>query len=111
VSTVWSERIDPVLKIGTPLEGVGVRNWALTKADALRALENLLEMEVGIAGGDVYKLVNGKLELTYNNWFCDRNAREISEHYVARSVAHARNYIANYEDQGMEFFFALVPAK
>jgi hypothetical protein len=111
MSTVWSDKIDPLLKIGTPLESVGVRNWALTKADALRALENLFEMGVGIAGGDVYKRVNGKLALTHDNWFCDRNSHEISEHYVARSVNHARKYIANYESQGEEFLFALVPTR
>ncbi|WP_262511499.1 hypothetical protein [Deminuibacter soli] len=39
---LWSSEIDKILNIGLLLKDVGVNNWALTKSQALHAVDEFL---------------------------------------------------------------------
>ena len=81
-----------MLREGEFLEMLGVRNWALDRAGALDAVERLSCEGVAVAGGDVYRREDGRLETTYDNWYCNRNDGEQMNEYIERSVDIARNY-------------------
>jgi len=109
VQYVWSEKIDSILSAGESLEVLGVRNWALDQAGALYALERLHQEGIAVAGGDVYRLENGRLEPTYDNWYCDRSDGEQIGEFVERSIGVAMNYITEYLNSDGRAFFSLVP--
>lgn len=109
VQYVWSEQIDSMLREGEFLEMLGVRNWALDRVGALDAVERLSCERIAVAGGDVYKRENGRLETTYDNWYCNRNDGEQMSEYIERRVDIARNYISKYPGSDSRVFFSLVP--
>lgn len=110
VTTVWSKAVDQILGVGRSLEDVGVRNWALTRAQALDALIRLDTAQIAILGGDVYELRDGILRPRYDNWHCDRKQNESGTAFATRSVAAARSYIADYRpEKETEVFFVIVP--
>lgn len=109
VQYVWSEHIDSILGVGEYLEMLGVRNWALDQAGALDAVEKLSCQGIAVAGGDVYRRENGRLESTYDDWYCNRNDGEQMDEYVERSTSLARNYISAYPNSDGGAFFSLVP--
>jgi hypothetical protein len=107
----WSTTVDEILNVGIPLSDVGIRNWALTKNDALTSLDQLLAEGVAVLGGDVFALRAERLESNYDNWFCDRAPDEEQSAFVARSINKAKDYVMRYPASSTdEFFFALVPA-
>lgn len=110
VNELWSKQIDSILCTGRSLSALGVRNWALDRLGALSALDEFCVLGVAVAGGDVYKLKGEILELTYDNWYCDRSINEDILEYVDRSIAAARRYILEYPASETEYFFALVPS-
>lgn len=93
MSTIWSEQVDPILSRGVLLDGLGVRNWALGRDDALHAIYELEALGVAILGGDVYKLVGDKAELTYDSWYCDQGPGESDSDFTKRSSGKAASYI------------------
>lgn len=109
VQYVWSEKIDSILREGESLETLGVRNWALDQAGALGAVERLSRERIAVAGGDVYRRENGRLETTYDNWYCNRKDGEQMSEYIERSVDIAKNYISEYPGSDSGVFFSLVP--
>jgi len=104
---IWNESLDAVLAIGRPLEPLGVRNFALSKASALEALEQLKLLGIAVLGGDVYVDQEGELQNNCDNWYCDPLEGEDNTAFVSRSVALARNYIQSYSFDSA--YFALVP--
>ena len=110
MKTVWSYRIDNILKVGYSLDEAGLRNWALQKDDALNALIKLEELQVPILGGDVCEFINGILQYNYDNWYCDRLTNESHLDFVSRSIKKAKEYIEHYNiKESDKIFFALVP--
>jgi len=106
---IWSDEIDSVLGQGRSLEGLGVRNWALDREQAMSALGRLGMLEVAVLGGDVYTVIGTDIESTLDNWYCNRRSDEAEAHFVERSIGVARNYIATYPGDLDTVFFALVP--
>jgi len=104
---VWSENIDPVLSRGIFLDDLGVRNWALSREDALHAIYEFEAIGVAILGGDVYQFVGEKAEQTYDSWYCDQGLGESDFEFLKRSLDVAKSYINNYLVPGR--LFALVP--
>lgn len=74
------------------LEKFGINDLAWDKENA----KNLMEDEIGILGGDVYKLTNKQLQPTYDNWSCEQKIPESLEDFYARSKKESLNYIYNY---------------
>ena len=92
---------------GISLQDIGVNNFALDKTSTLEYFQKLFKEHVAILGGDVYLLKDGKLKLTYDNWYCNRGESESMESYVARSIDEAKTYIENYSDDTALFCLVL----
>lgn len=105
---IWSDNVDPILSAGRSLEDVGVRNWGLTREDALFALERLRKTGVAVLGGDVYKVTRNGVDLSYDNWLCAKSAGESEVDFLVRSIDKAKNYISSYRSE--RSLFAIVPA-
>lgn len=58
-------------------------------------------------GGDVYCLINGVAEQTYDNWYCDQEINELDSEFLRRSASKAKSHIENYKVDGA--LFAIVP--
>jgi hypothetical protein len=102
----WSEKVELIISCGIPLHGAGVSNWALSKEQALDALNKFEAQRISVLGGDVYKLINGEPESNYDSWYCERESNEPFEDFVSRSIKKARTYIINYNspNQQQELF-------
>lgn len=107
MSVIWSEQIDPILNCGLYLGCVGIKNWALGRDDAIRAVNELEALGFPVLGGDVYQLVDRSPEHTYDNWYCDQEPGELYSAFLKRSSAKARSYIENYSVNGV--LFSMVP--
>jgi Immunity protein 40 len=83
---------------GKSLSEIGVNGMALERDAALEAIEALKDSQSAILGGDVYRLVAGIPEHTYDNWYSQREDSESLEHYVRRSWGVAKRYIESYVD-------------
>jgi hypothetical protein len=107
---IWTNDVDAILGVGRSLENVGVRNWALEQTAALIALDQLNAIGVAVLGGDVYDVSGSNLEPSYDSWYCNRDAGETPQDFVARSFAKAKSYISNYQAPAGSVFFAIVPS-
>lgn len=107
---IWSTEVDEILKQGYFLGKEGVNNWALSKQQALKALDELLIKKFSILGGDVYVSRNDMFRPTYDNWYCDFFPEESDEEYLWRSIEKAKLYIEKYGiTEKEDFYFVLVP--
>jgi len=71
---------------------------AFNRHDILEALGCLKGTHIGVFGGDVLRVVDGKLRYTYESWHTDKSPGEDVWKYLARSIAEAEIYIRNYPD-------------
>jgi len=93
----------------TLLEQCGVNNVAWSRADTLAVLESIGAMKVAVLGGDVYQFSNGRLSLTFDNWYCERQQGESPEEFASRSLSFGRDYVARYAvPENPSPWFALV---
>ncbi|MBI5845311.1 MAG: hypothetical protein HZB23_11650 [Deltaproteobacteria bacterium] len=106
--TNGSKKSDAILSVGRWLGDVGINSWALTREQALIALDKLEAEANGILGGDVLAEKSGVLRHNYDNWHCDPEQDESNSAFVFRSIMNTRTYIANYPDT--ECFFVIVTA-
>jgi len=92
------------------LAAQGINNWALTKAQALLALDEWELTGIPIAGGDVMKPESDRIIHTYDNWSCELRPNESEAEYCLRSYKETRKYITNYNiDFIGQIYFCLVP--
>ena len=107
---VWSIEVDEILKVGYQLNDIGLRNWALTKPQALIALEQLAAMQISILGGDVCQYVDGLIKPNYDSWHCDQLPEEPKIIFFNRSIAKSKEYIEAYPiKEPDKIYFVLVP--
>jgi hypothetical protein len=105
----FSPVVESILSRGVDLEEFGSANWALYRADALVALSELQELGEPVLGGDVWKMMDGRPFLTFDNWFCRRSADEPFQSFLERSIEVAKNYILSYgSSESDEHLFELV---
>jgi hypothetical protein len=110
MKTIWSNKIESILKMGKPLDSIGVNNWALSKKEALIAIEKLTQECVPILGGDVYEMINGRLKSTYDSWYCDIEEDESENSFLIRSIDKAGTYIRKYNARNANaIYFVIVP--
>ena len=83
---------------GQSLEDAGVTGHGLERSAALKAISVLSHHKIPILGGDVFRLSNGKLELTYDNWHIDKKDDEATKSYAIRSAQISENYVRNYHE-------------
>lgn len=94
---------------GENLEKLGINNFALTKIDALHLLELLEKYNKPVYGGDVFVRNQNRIELTHDNWFCEREKNENDDSFIKRNISFAKNYIENYRTtENGEKLFAII---
>jgi len=87
---------------------LGVNGFAYPRKEALKIANRYFNSNKSILGGDVYKLVNGRIESTSDSWYCDRKVSESSYDYVVRSYHIAYDYIRDYPDKANTFFSIVI---
>ena len=90
------ERINKILSVGRSLSGKGVNNWALSREQALQAVELFAENSLSISGGDVYIVHQNRLEPNYDSWYCEKSNCEDEQEFSERSLNKAKEYISSY---------------
>ena len=95
----------------TSLAPLGVNGFSYSKNKALRIAEEYYHSNKAILGGDVYKLENGKIKLTYDSWYCERNSAETISEYVTRSYRITRDYISRYHSNTNILFGFVIEEK
>jgi Immunity protein 40 len=104
----WSEKIDAVLVNGLSLEEYGIANYALSKTNALVAIDKLRNMGVTILGGDVYLREDIDWKSTGDSWCIEIQDGNISDQSVDLGYEKALEYINNYRIENI--YFAIVPS-
>lgn len=104
---IWSDSIDSILQTGISLVEYGVSNFALSKTDALIAIEKLQSMGVIILGGDVYTREYNNWKSTGDNWYITHEEEQLGQKCVALSSERSVKFINNYKTDNA--YFAIVP--
>lgn len=66
------------------------------KENAKNLISSLMEDDIGILGGNVYKIDSNRLITMGDNWSCDPKEEETKKEYYLRSKIEALNYISKY---------------
>lgn len=98
--------------------GIPLRQWnpgseevAFDREASLKVLEALGGSEIAVLGGDVVRLIQGRLKYVHQDWTCNRSAGESPRDYVNRSQLVACEYIRKFRPaEGYEPLFVLVLA-
>ena len=107
---VWTKEVDEILGIGIQLSEIGLSNWALTKSQAMHALEQLEALKISILGGDVCQYIDGVIKPNYDSWYCEPISTEPKSESLNRSIAKAKKYMELYQAKEPDkVFFVLVP--
>ncbi|MBX9838779.1 MAG: hypothetical protein K2X69_10770 [Silvanigrellaceae bacterium] len=88
---------EKITKNSVSLERYGLNDLAWTKEDAKKIINDIMEDEIGILGGDVYELTEDYLAPVYDNWLCKKNKNESLNDYYLKSKVESLNYIENYQ--------------
>jgi hypothetical protein len=104
------EQYDSLLgSCGVSLGMPGIYDIALTRDDALRAVELLRASKVAIFGGDVYFRRATGIELAYAFWSANPKPGEEEEAYRRRSWETSEAYIKGFPPaEGAEPLFVIV---
>ena len=108
MKTIWSNKIDEILKVGISLNDIGVNNWALTKSQALEVLNQFLLHQIPVLGGDVIENLGGEIQQKYDNWYCDKRSGESRIDFVKRSIEKAKSYIEIQNNIILQLFRKLI---
>jgi|GEM_PF-613280 len=94
---------------GYDLNDKNIVSKALTKQEALEAIELYRQLQTPILGGDVLCLneKTGEIHWKYDNWYYEPRENETNIEYLNRSIDKAENYIRNYNNNLSENCIAL----
>lgn len=85
------------------LEQYGLSDLAWKRADALEVLKALMTDEIGVLGGDVYRIVPpGRFEPIYYDWTCKPQPCESAEQFHRRSKIESIEHIQECHDEDEE---------
>jgi hypothetical protein len=83
---------------GISLSELGLKEIALYKHSALEAIEELRASNTPILGGDMYRLINGRMEDTYKNWYCQRSDYNTYKEYMETSWKISEDFILGQKE-------------
>lgn len=84
------------------LSQIGINELAWGCIDIFRVLEELVDRNTIILGGDVFYDKNNKINHTYDNWYYNGNNSQ-------ESFNQAKNYITNYcLKNGEDYYFSII---
>ena len=102
------EYLDLLESRGIPLRTLGLAETALSRDDAILAVNLLRNASIPILGGDVYfKKVTG-MESAYANWHSDPMDGENRDGFATRSCLDSKNYIESFPSTEDTPIFVLV---
>jgi len=87
---------EKILKKAISLKEFGANDLTWEKESAKKLINLLMEDEIGILGGSVYKIDSNKLIPLYDNWYLEPDVKEETKEYYTRSKKKAFEYINNY---------------
>lgn len=85
-----------ILENAVSLNQFGMNDLGWQKEAAKALITSLMQDDIGILGGNVYKIDSGHLIPMYDNWSCNPNAKETKKEYYTRSKLKALDYITEY---------------
>ena len=96
---------DIIIKVATEskiskyfsLEEIGIDNCAFPYEQAIMLVDMLRQSCVPILGGDVYLRLESSIEISYDNWYCDKKEDEQDSVFVNRSCDVAETFIKEYK--------------
>lgn len=77
---------------GISLKCFGINEKAWTFNDVMDLLDKLQTNNCIVLGGDVYKIEDSTIKITYDSWYYDK----VTDDDVYNSVKEAREYIYRY---------------
>ena len=102
------EVINKITKTSISLDEYGISDLAWNKESVKILLHEIMNEEIGVLGGDVYKLTPTGLTVLSDNWSCEPNDRATSEEYYIRSKLASLKYVENYQvESGEEILFSM----
>lgn len=92
------------------LEEIGIDNYAFPYQQAILLVDVLRQSNVSILGGDVYLKRGSSIDISYDNWYCDKKEDEQDSVFVNRSCDVAKTFIKEYKRKNIvkEPLFAFV---
>ncbi len=95
-----------LLKKGISLLSLGINEYAWDKDNIKEIFEELSKRKIGILGGDVYKIENENIKMTFDSWYMNKDS---SEEFYQKSKLRALRYIEDYEKNNCgEFIYTIV---
>jgi len=94
---------------GTPRTNAEGGEVALKNSDAIKALDLLSDTDIGVLGGDVYKLESdGYFRPTHDNWYINKGTEDKIT-FAKKSRNAAYKYLTNYTEQkDLDIWYVLV---
>lgn len=92
------------------LEEFGINNVAFPREQALLLVDVFKKYGLSVLGGDVYMKTGSAIDITYDNWYCDKRVNESDGDFLKRSCDVAETYIKEYKRKNIikEPLFAFV---
>jgi len=85
-----------IIKNSIPLDKYGIHEFAWIKKDAEKLILTIMDENIGILGGDIYKSTTSKLEPLSENWACEPTTSETQQEYFHRSKLESLKYIRSF---------------
>ncbi len=98
---------EKIFKNAISLAKQGLYDLAWKRKDALNLIHELQNENIGILGGDVYRLTNLDLQITGDNWLCDEFNDLSKERFNFKSKNLSYQYIKNYPEQSEDLIFCI----
>ena len=91
------------------LEHLGILEMAWDWQNAIKVVEFFCKYGYAVLGGDVYKLINGKLRSTYDSWYTNKDENKSKAEFIEETRNRAIYYINKYRnDNGEDFYYSVV---
>ena len=98
-----------ILEKAISLNKFGMNDLTWEKEAAKRLITSLMQDDIGILGGSVYRIDSNHLIPMYDNWSYNSDAKETSKEFYFKSKIKALEYIDKYPVYlGEEILFSLV---
>jgi len=100
---------EELTNLAKPLNHLGISEIAWDGENAIKVVEFLNKNNYAIIGGDVYKIVDGNLDSTYDSWYFNRNEAKSNQEFLQESMERAITYINQYhEGNGKDYYYSIV---
>lgn len=100
---------EELFDLAKSLEHLGISEMAWDWQNAIKVVEFLCTCNYAVLGGDVYRLINGNLESTYDSWYINKDEIKSREEFVEEVRNRAISYISQYHDgNGEDYYYSVV---